>query len=312
MYTYKYMLVIYCLTPIHMGAGQSVSYIDNIVQRERITGFPTLWSSGLKGVLRAFLSKNEKCKEHVDKIFGPQDGREYASLISISDAKLLLFPVRSLKGIFAYITSPMIIIRLLQELRNLGVNTISKQNDNSKIDLAKICESLIKQKINEESVITTEKSEIVFDLNNSKKVGLEEFIFDLYSQENSKLNISDLVELIKKYLPSNQLISSDNFLMSRFAILKDDVLKDLTNYAVEIRTRIKINQSTGTVHEGALFTEEFIPSETLFYSFVFLKEDSNKTYYKQIIEELDDKVLQFGADETLGKGIAKIKLTQIS
>ncbi|MCS6955385.1 MAG: type III-B CRISPR module RAMP protein Cmr4 [Candidatus Calescibacterium sp.] len=311
MYTHKYMLVIYCLTPIHMGAGQSVSYIDNIVQRERITGLPTLWSSGLKGVFRAFLSEKENHRKHVDKIFGPQDGQEYASLISITDAKLLLFPVRSLKGIFAYTTSPMIIIRLLRELEYLGVKTINKQNDNSKIDLARLSELLIKQKINEESVITTEKSEIVIDLNNSKKVGLEEFVFELYRQQNDKLNISDLVELIKEYLPPNQLISSDNFLMSRFVILKDDVLRDLTNYAVEVRTRIRIDQSTGTVQEGALFTEEFIPSETVFYSFIFFKNDSNNGLYEQIIQELNNSFFQFGADETLGKGIAKIRITKI-
>lgn len=303
MYTEKYMLMIYCLTPIHMGAGQSVSHIDNIVQRERITGFPTLWSSGLKGVLREFSSRKLP-KEEVDRIFGPQDGQEYASTISITDAKLLLFPVRSLRGIFAYTTCPMIITRLLHELRSIGVNTIEKQN--SKIDLTKLTESLVKQKIDEEYIITTEKSEIVIDLNNSKKVGLEEFVFNVYNQGNNQLNISDVVELIKKYLPSDQLISSDGFLASRFAILKDDVFRDLTSYAVEVRTRIKIDQSTGTVQEGALFTEEFIPSETVFYSFVFMKEK-----IESVINSFNDKVLQFGADETLGKGIAKIKLTPI-
>jgi CRISPR-associated protein Cmr4 len=54
MYKKSAILTFYAETPIHMGAGQSVSYVDLPVQRERHTSFPVLWSSGIKGCNKGF------------------------------------------------------------------------------------------------------------------------------------------------------------------------------------------------------------------------------------------------------------------
>ena len=92
------------------------------------------------------------------------------------------------------------------------------------------------------------------------------------------------------------------------------------NYAVEIRTRIRIAQGTGSVDRGALFSVEFVPSEAIFYSFVFFIErkegdssDARTKFEKLFSSEDKDKanknkvenkkvkelVLQFGGDETM-------------
>lgn len=101
---------------------------------------------------------------------------------------------------------------------------------------------------------------------NENKMALEEFVFNV---KNEKSEIKDLANSLKKFLPKNELI---NNLEDRLVIVSDNVFKDFVSYAVEVRTRIKIDQTTGTVEERALFTEELIPSESVFYSLVFIAD----------------------------------------
>ncbi|MCD6408189.1 type III-B CRISPR module RAMP protein Cmr4, partial [bacterium] len=70
MFKEKAILTFYAETPIHMGAGQSVSYVDLPIQRERHTSFPILWSSGIKGVIREQVERKWEDKERVNVIFG--------------------------------------------------------------------------------------------------------------------------------------------------------------------------------------------------------------------------------------------------
>jgi CRISPR-associated protein Cmr4 len=73
----------------------------------------------------------------------------------------------------------------------------------------------------------------------------------------------------KSILPNNPLAQS---LVNHLAIVSDNVFRDFVNYAVEIRTRIRIDQALGTVKKGALFSEELIPSESVFYSLIFITD----------------------------------------
>ncbi|MEM5875653.1 MAG: type III-B CRISPR module RAMP protein Cmr4 [Candidatus Aenigmatarchaeota archaeon] len=309
MFNEKGLILFHCLTPIHMGAGQSVSYVDNVVQREKHTGFPTLWASGIKGVLRALCMRinNEIIKkEKVEEIFGPEnDAEERASIISITDAKILFYPVRSVKGIFAYITCPFVIKKFFNELKILGII-----QDNSKCEL--IQEQLIKDsKLGDDKVIVDKQSDIKIENNT---VGLEEFSLSVEKEINL-----DNCEDFKKFINSNGL--DFNFIKRHLAIVSDDVFSDFVKYSVEIRTRIRINQETGTVADKALFTEELIPAESIFYSFIFAnkRNQQNGKQNKQQNEQQNERVLQkiekvlkevngilqLGGDETLGKGIVK-------
>ena len=49
------IFVIECLTNLHVGNGDvNFNIIDNEVERDDVTGLPTINSSGFKGALRAF------------------------------------------------------------------------------------------------------------------------------------------------------------------------------------------------------------------------------------------------------------------
>ena len=296
MFQEKALLTFYAETPVHMGAGQSVSYVDLPVQRERITGFPTLWASGIKGVIRDLATRKwNNDKNKVEVIFGPEESaEEFASCISITDAKILLYPIRSVRGVFAWITCPFVLKRFKEDLESINISF--KLNET---------EILISEPQNDNEAIVSPNSILKLSEN---IISLEEFVFNI--QKSSE--VDTLGEFIKNLLPQNELINS---LIQRLVIVKDDIFKDFVNYAVEIRTRIKIEQSKGTVESGALFTEEFIPSESIFYSLIFMTNpyttydeiNSAERVKEELNSLLNNKLLQLGGDETIGMGFMKVK-----
>jgi len=340
MYKKAALLTFYAETPIHMGSGQSVSYVDLPIQRERHTSFPVLWASGIKGVIRNLALREWNDKDKVNTIFGPdpEDASDYASCISITDAKILLYPVRSVKGVFAWITCPFVLKRFKEDLKAIGVDF--KVNDHE-IQIPETSDN--KVIIANDNLIIQEK----------KIVALEEFLFEPEVKDDAKI----LAKKIKEFIPDNDLTNS---LEDNLAIVSDNVFKDFVNYAVEIRTRIRIDQARGTVKEGALFSEELVPSESVFYSLVFItdpyfgiemdlyselkskKEKNEKPDWdavknrlkgsedakKKVLEKLknawengyfvddeiknslkflDNSLPQLGGDETIGRGLVRVK-----
>jgi CRISPR-associated protein Cmr4 len=325
MYKGSFLLSFYAETPVHMGAGGSVSYVDLPVQRERHTSFPVLWGSGIKGVLRNFayrkwLEEYEKqVSEKVDTIFGPEEGgEEYSSCISITDAKILLYPVRSVRGVFAWITCPFVLKRFLEDLKAIKNNNLpfdkKPQNTQNQNDLVRNLEELLKN-LNE-----LEDNQIIINNNNSKlviqnqnQVALEEFVFNVKEINKNQGILTSFINNLKQIFPDNNSFKED--LEKHLAIVSDNVFKDFVNYAVEIRTRIRIDQDKGTVKEGALFSEELIPSESIFYSLVFISEPKKNNINFEEVKKLliqnlfkEDPLVQFGGDETTGKGFFRVKL----
>jgi CRISPR-associated protein Cmr4 len=341
MYEKAALLTFYAETPIHMGSGQSVSYVDLPIQRERHTSFPVLWASGIKGVIRNLALRKWNDKDKVNTIFGPdpEDASDFASCISITDAKILLYPVRSVKGVFAWITCPFVLKRFKEDLNAIGVDF--KVND-QEIQIPAISDN--------EAFIVNDNLKI----QEKNIAALEEFVFEAEVKDEAK----ELAKILKEFIPQNDLTEA---LENHFAIVSDNVFRDFVNYAVEIRTRIRIDQTKGTVKEGALFSEELVPSESVFYSLVFItdplfgiemdlyselkfkKEKKEKPDWdavknrlkgsedakKKVLEKLknawengyfvddeiknslkflDNSLLQLGGDETIGRGYVRVSI----
>ncbi|AAC06662.1 type III-B CRISPR module RAMP protein Cmr4 [Aquifex aeolicus] len=298
MYEYGQLLTLYAVTPIHIGSGQSISFIDLPIQRERHTGFPILRSNGIKGALRSVAERVWKDKAKVETVFGPEDdASKFAGCVSITDARILFYPVRSVRGVFAWITSPIVLRRFQEDLRSIGKEINIKVLKNGKE---------VPSNLNLE-----ENEAILFSdgLIKDGKLFLEEFAF------NPILNAPENVDwdFFNTIIPSDELVG---LLRTHLVIVSDNVFRDLVNYAVEVRTRIRINQATGTVERGALFTEEFIPSESIFYSLLNISEPHNKEVFEKaekVREEVKDlinrcKIIQVGGDESLGKGFIRLNL----
>lgn len=88
------MIKMQCLTNLHVGNGDvNYNIIDNEVERDPVTGMPTINSSGIKGALRQFFAghKNE------NKWFG--DYREKSEgALKILSADMMAMPVRASRG----------------------------------------------------------------------------------------------------------------------------------------------------------------------------------------------------------------------
>src|SRR5260370_29608945 len=112
------MMVVHALTSLHAGRGQGVGVIDLPIARERATDLPLVPGSSLKGCLR------EKYRGEVD-LFGEKesDGKERAGMLQISDARLLLLPIRCLGASFVWTTSPYVLRRLQRGAQSAGRGT---------------------------------------------------------------------------------------------------------------------------------------------------------------------------------------------
>ncbi|MGE4518023.1 MAG: type III-B CRISPR module RAMP protein Cmr4 [Desulfobacteraceae bacterium] len=325
------------ITPLHAGSGQDLGIVDMPIQRERHTGFPKIEASGLKGSIREVfeglkLSDNivnsDKLKDNfkgleekwmvrkdnsqevkkdkngkelikfdqaISLSFGPKDGDAHAGALGFTDAKILLFPVKSMKGVFAYITCPSVIERFYKDLG--------------------ICikmESIDMQKYNIETVPSPNS---VFDTNASPLtikdkniVVLEEYSFSVKSDENTK----NLAQFITDKLGLNSVVE-------KLVVLSDEDFRDFVNLSTEVVTRTCIDPETGTVKGGALFTEEYLPSETILYSLalttpIFNKKDKgifeSQNEEKLVMDFFENgvpEVMQIGGNATIGKGVVEIK-----
>src|SRR5437870_4621608 len=121
----RHLLTLYTRTPLHVGSGTSVDVVDLPIMRERITHFPVIPSTSLKGVLRQWARDARKpdaapllTEDEARTLFG--EDREldeksgitaHAGCVQIMEAKLLAFPVRSLAGCFAWLTCPAVLER---------------------------------------------------------------------------------------------------------------------------------------------------------------------------------------------------------
>ncbi|WP_456321297.1 type III-B CRISPR module RAMP protein Cmr4 [Palaeococcus sp. (in: euryarchaeotes)] len=283
------VLGIYSITPVHAGSGTELSVVDLPIQRERHTGFPVIWGQSLKGVLRSYYERNVD-KEKAEEIFGPPTERahEHAGAISLGDAKVLLFPVRSLKGVFAYITSPLVIERLKKDLEYVGI-------EGSDAEPLK--------KLEEDKAVVSGSSKL--NLSDGRVV-LEEFALDATEGEEA---INQLAAFLNKISPVE--IDKD-----RIAIVSDDVFSYFVQNATEVAARIQIDAGTGTVKDRALWYEEYLPSDTLLYSVVAIgkprKENSKvgdaEKVAKALMSSFSDVFLQIGGNETVGKGFVKVKV----
>jgi len=145
------ILTLYAISQVHAGSGSAVSTVDLPIQRERHTNYPCIYASSLKGAMRAYFREfgqdrtcNEQTTKLINFIFGSdeQDGwtnkeESIPGAISISDAKLLAFPVRSNITPFVYVTCPNIINRIARDLEFLGINA-------GNIDTLKVAENKAK------------------------------------------------------------------------------------------------------------------------------------------------------------------------
>lgn len=248
-------------------------------------------------------------EESVFLAFGPEEGGAHAGALGFTDARLLLFPVKSMKEVFAWITCPHILEKLKKEM-----------------ELAKISNTLA---LPGKNTVPHGCSLIISGSN----IVLEEYTFQVNSDINGGGNCSKFVGwLANNIFP----IAKDGKgpyaywrekMKKDVVVLSDDDFRDFVNLSTEVVARTKINNETGTVQQGALFYEEYLPQESILYSLalaspIFKEEDTKKGIFKQNGKNEEDLVLEFfkaglpevmqiGGNATIGKGIVRTRVLEV-
>lgn len=289
-----------CETPLHCGSGRDLGLVDLPIQRERHTGFPKIESSSLKGGLREVFEEKNADKNIIYLAFGPDDGGDHAGALGFTDARLLLFPVKSMKGVFAWVTCPAVIERLKADLM------LAKMDPGFAVPVA----------------LSTPNGCALFVKDD--KVVLEEYTFVVAKKADP-----DCTSLAK-WIAANAMPQGAEYKYWRdkvktdLVVLGDDEFRDFVLHSTEVITRTKINNETGTVQSGALFTEEYLPPETVLYSLAlttpifsekkggFAAKDG-KDEETQVMEFFTKElppVIQLGGNATIGKGIIRTSLSK--
>ncbi len=307
-----------CETPLHAGSGTELGIVDMPIQREKHTSYPKIEGSTVKGCMRAeFSNKSDIDKKDVDLTFGSDKSDGHAGALGFSDARILLFPVKSMKGVFAWIICKNVLERFKKDLILCGESTENLSLENI-IDIDGDCEITSDSKVKLKSENT--------DLNS--KIILEEYTFDVNEkavlENNKNNNCNEIADFIGDYIEDKEKLKE------KLVILSDNDFNDFVNLSTEVITRTKISPKSGTVEKGALFTEEYLPCETIMYSIVLAspifnsqkgrfqaesteiskeknsKEDIEANNVINFFKENKPEVMQIGGNETIGKGLVSI------
>ena len=275
---------IHAVTPLHVGAGRGLGYIDMPITREKVTTWPYIPGSSIKGVIADHFGASDDDTRRKDRVlkaaFGTSgsDNDCAAGALVFTDANILCMPVRSFYGTFAWVTSPFCM------RRTETVNDIpALAND---------------------SALVTENSRLK---GSDGKIYLEDI--DINATKN------DMAGNIAKKIADSVFAGNDNgkkFFAERFAVVSDDIFTFLCESGTEVNAHIRIDSKTGIVKEGALWYEESLPVESILTGRVWCDKVYVKDIDKDITEEYlferfcgKELALQVGGKASTGKGLVR-------
>lgn len=311
------------LTSTHLGAGTGIGAIDLPIQREKHTQWPMNQGGGVKGVFRdqarrALAEELGTTAQKADSnclltcVFGPpvEGAGEHAGALAVSDARILLFPVRSIKGVFALVTCPAVLKRFGDDCVLAGIARPPLPQHQPALPAN-----------GRPSAFAPSQDKLFFPAPQGVPGGghlavLEDLSFKWEANTEKPNNqvVVDLATVLAAYVPAAR---------DRLVIVPDDVFSYFVQFRTEVVTRNALDYATKTVKKGALFNEEFLPPETVLYS-VLLVDRDHQTVAGQPADDkpaegrgadalltrtkdwIHGKYLQFGGDASTGKGLCHV------
>ena len=292
------MYWIHSITPLHVGSGRGVGFIDLPIMREKVTGWPLVPGSAVKGVMREHFVReftgekkemDQREKDLINAGFGKPDddndnqsSKSNAGSLVLSDARIVCLPVRSLYGTFAFAACPLVLERLKRDL-----------------DLTLHESKPIEKSFEDDEIVITTGSKV----ERNGKVLLEDLDFDIITDSGET---NEWAGLLAQLLFANDPAWQGIF-RERFVILSNNCFNFLSDTGTEVNARIKIDQDKKIVESGALWYEEALPSETILAGLVWCDKDysskgiKEETLFEKFCPE-QDLNLQVGGKATVGKG----------
>jgi len=256
-------------TSLHPGAGQTAEVIDLPVAREVSTSYPVIVGSSMKGALRDRaeqewkMENKEEGEQKVKEIFGRQDT---AGAVAVTDARLLLLPVRSLNGHFKWVTCHYLLERYQRDMELAGFT----------VELPELPE------VADESAIAE----------GQRSLFLEELSFDIVTADMGGFAraINPLIrhQKVRERLPGSLVVVNDN-IFAYFA-----------KYGLQVSARNELYKDTKTSKN--LWYEETVPPESLFYSLIMARPGKEAALDELVRIFAKRPYLQVGGNETVGQG----------
>lgn len=313
----------YAISPVHMGAGSAIGAIDSPIQREVHTKHPMFAGSGLKGALRHHFNRawpraegdDRKPNSLINRIFGPDtSASDFAGALSLSDAQLVLLPVRSLKGGFAYVTSPLALARLQRLALQAGIK----------------CHWSVPQVPENKAAVASDA--LLQSKGTDKQLILEAFEFI----KADIAGVNAIAQWIAEFALPNTFNTSSQFfadkLKSDLVVLNDTDFSHFARHAMVVEPHVRIDDESGTAADGGLFYVENLPPETLMVGLAQASIERFKTGSRngdsaplfQAAEVLTQvffgggnntpgisgKLLQIGGDASTGRGLVIVQSVQ--
>ena len=279
------LLSLYATTPIHAGVGSDgLSVIDLPIQREAHSGWPCIFGSAVKGAMRAWFRRQGADKEEEVRIFGPEneEASAHAGSLALSDARLLLFPIRSLTGFYKWIVCPALLDRLARDCQRAGMTDIPSPET---------------WKVSQDKGLSAAGGAI---------------FLEVYRLDTNALSAdSPLFGWLARFGVD------EDVLRERLVIVDDDLFSYLVQQSTPVHAHNRLDNETKTVATGALWYEETLPAETVLYviaqPFASRKgkdDTSAEGIWQQFAEKVVGQFVQFGGNETVGMGFCHVKEVQ--
>jgi CRISPR-associated protein Cmr4 len=279
--------LVHALSPLHAGTGQAVDIVDLPIARMESTRIPVVPGSSIKGVLREdgrLRVKAGTLEEALHRaVFGPEAGpgaAEHAGALVAADARLLALPVRTFKGVFFWVTSPLLLTLARRDLCTLDI---------APPDVPSIEDRTAR--VADERYLHGQKLYLA-DL-------------DLAAQQDAA------AQAWAGFLAAQVTPAQRELLTSRFAVVDDDTMAFLWDTGTQIDARVSIDGATRTVRDGALWYEESLPPETLLVGLLLASPSFKREHTASAAEILGaalagETEMQFGGKASVGRGRCRL------
>ena len=268
--------LLHALSPLHAGIGHTPDIIDLPTARMKATGIPFLPGSSIKGVLRD--ARRATDRERTEAVFGPSDDPgAHAGALVVGDARLLALPVRSFRGTFAWVTSPLLLALAKRDLEEPTLAIPSIDGRGARLAQGSVCA-------------------------HNNRLYLEDL--DLVAQV-----AAEATAWAQRLAPLAS--PGDDIFTKRFAIVDDDTMAFLWETATQVDARVRLDERTRTVASGALWLEESLPPETLLIGLLAADRSRRRNVSLTPDEVLGfalpgEQVHQFGGKATTGHGRCRL------
>lgn len=266
------LMKIRCLTNLHVGSGDiQYEIVDGQVEKDPITAYPVIFSSGVKGAMREYAELHLEISE-VEDIFGAERGgnkekKGKAGSVKFLTAQMVAMPMRASSGKSSYymVTTKEMLMHFFR-MRN---------------EIEDMEEGLLKE-------VVKLDNEINYYLKNEggMNIGVEGYIAE-------KEIPHDLEKLIG--------FLSDTF-SENVIILSQDTMKNIS-LPIVARNHLENGKSVN------LWYEEVVPHESLFFLYMLSNGtplgDRSLDRLLKLIE--DNPLIQFGGNMTIGNGLTRME-----